>query len=185
MALVNGIPRSVNPNTRIKGFDIYLANLNRELMQNVPDRSVKGLIMAAALIRRETEKSSPITPLDLGNLRSSFFIVSAKGKVANDTFNTGFRDNPKTGLKASQLKSEHNDAITECKGIVQANEGGKGKFLIMGYSANYALFVHEMPEGNFTVKKGRVPGPKWFETAFKRNRAKILQIIKDNAQIKG
>jgi len=185
MALVNGIPRSVNPNTRIKGFDIYLANLNRELMQNVPDRSVKGLIMAAALVRNETESKPPMTPLDYGNLKSSYFVVTAKGKEPNDAGNAGFVDNPKTGLKASQLKSEHNDAITECKGIVKANEGTKGKFLIFGYSANYALFVHEMPEGNFTVKKGRVPGPKWFETAFKRNRAKILQIIKDNAQIKG
>ena len=178
-------PLGVMPNTGVKGFDIWMARLNKEIELTIPNCSMKGLIMAAARVRRETENKPPMTPLDYGNLRASYFVVTSKGKVANDVGNTGFVDNPKTGLKASQLKSEHNDAIAECIGIVRANEGMKGKFLIMGYSANYALFVHEMPEANFTVKKGRIPGAKWFETAFKRNRAKILQIIKDNAQIKG
>ncbi len=185
MALVGGIPRSVNPNTRIKGFDKYLAQVNKRLIQDVPNRSMKGLIMAAAHIRQETESKHPMTPLDYGNLRSSWFVVTAKGKVPNDAGNKGFRDNPEAKLTASQLQAEHVATITECKGIVQANEGIKGKFLIMGYSANYALFVHEMLTANFKVKKGRSPGAKWFEIAFKRNRAKILQIIKDNAEIKG
>lgn len=184
MALVGGIPRSVNPNTRIKGFDIFLANLNREV-KGIENRSVKGLIMAAALVRQETESKYPMTPLDYGNLKSSWFVVTGKGKEPNDAGNTGFENNPKAGLTASQLRAEHNDAVTECKGIVRANEGTKGKFLIMGYSANYALFVHEMVEAHFQVKKGRSPGAKWFETAFKRNSAKIIQIIKDNAEIKG
>lgn len=184
MALVNGIPHSINPNTRVKGFDVVLANLNREV-KGIENRSMGGLIEAAALVRRDTENKAPMTPLDYGNLRSSWFVVTAKGKEPNDVGNTGFKDNPKTGLTASQLRAEHTDAITECKGIVLANEGTKGKFLIMGYSANYALWVHEMTEANFQVKKGRSPGAKWFETAFKRNSAKILKIIKDNAEIKG
>ena len=182
MALVGGVPRSVMPNTRIKGFDVVLANLNREI-KGMEDRSMKGLIMAAALVRRETEKTSPITPLDYGNLRSSWFVVTGKGKEPNDAGNKGFKDNPKTGLKAGVLQTDHTDAITECKGIVRANEGTKGKFLIMGYSANYALWVHEMIGAKEWSRTGS--GPKWFETAFKRNSAKILQIIKDNAQIKG
>ena len=185
MALVGGIPRSVNPNTGIKRrFDIYLANFNREA-QGIKGRSLKGLIMAAAKVRKETESKYPMTPLDYGNLKASYFVVTGKGKEKNDEYNTGFKDNPEAKLTASQLRSEHNDTIMECTGIVQANEANKGKFIIFGYSANYALFVHEMQEKNFTVKKGRSPGPKWFETAFKRNSAKMLQIIKDNAQIKG
>lgn len=186
MALIRGIPGSVSPNTRIKGFDIVLANLNREI-KAIENRSLKGLIMAAAHVRDKTEHEIPLTPVDYGNLRSSWFVVTAKGKVANDSWNKGF-----VGPNVAEMVNDHTATITECKGIVAANEATKGKFLMMGYSANYALFVHEMVGANFNPekRKGKAirregAGAKWFEEAFKRNSGKIIQIIKDNAQIKG
>ncbi len=181
MALVGGIPKSVMPNTRVKGFDIVLARLNREI-KAIENRSEKGLVMAMAHIRNETESSEPITPLDLGNLRSSWFTVSATGKIANDSFNKGFKDNPKTGLKKSNLASDHASTIAEAKGIVSANTAAKGPLVMGGYSANYALWVHE----KIGAVKWKRPGsgPKWFEIAVSRNTKKIVDIIKENVQIR-
>ena len=58
----------------------------------------------------------------------------------------------------------------------------KKKFLMMGYGVNYGGFVHEMLGANF---KRPDAGPKWLESAIKRNTQKIVQIVKENAQIKG
>lgn len=61
--------------------------------------------------------------------------------------------------------------------------GKKG--IIMGYGANYAVYVHERvegaPWGDGVVgdikwhKKGS--GPKWFQAAINRNHDKILELI--------
>jgi hypothetical protein len=58
--------------------------------------------------------------------------------------------------------------------------------LLMGFSANYAVFVHEMVDKsnkkiNWTRKKS---GPKFFEYAIKRNVGLIYKTIVDNVQIK-
>lgn len=175
MAIVNGIPRSVNPNTRIKGFDIVMARLNKEI-KGIENRSEAGLIKATGLIRRETESTAPITPVDLGNLRSSWFVVSASKTQPKDSHSKEFK-----GKKKAELAINHEAVKTEAKGIIKANEGTKGKFVMMGYSANYALFVHEMM-GSIFQRPGS--GPKWLESAIKRNSGKIVQIIKDNVTIK-
>jgi hypothetical protein len=53
--------------------------------------------------------------------------------------------------------------------------------LILGFSASYAVFVHENIDS--TVNWGRVgAGPKFFESALKRNKKEILQIIKKNLE---
>ena len=63
--------------------------------------------------------------------------------------------------------------------------------VMMGYSANYSGWVHEMIGANFNPKnrKGKKrrragAGAKWLESAIKNNRAKIVQIVKDNAKVK-
>lgn len=50
--------------------------------------------------------------------------------------------------------------------------------LMMGFSANYALWVHEMYDRpvNWTIPGS---GPKFLEAAVNRNRDKILQIVAD------
>ena len=67
---------SVLPNSGIKGFDIVLSNLEKALL-NIEGGTVQGLLLAAAFIRRETERNYPITPVDLGNLRASWFTVAS------------------------------------------------------------------------------------------------------------
>jgi len=135
--------RSVNPNTGLKGTDIVLANLNREIMK-IKARTGAGLIEAAIFIRRDMEKTPPLIPLDQGNLRASWFTNSIRGI------------------------------------------GKKMIALLMGFNANYAVFVHEMVDkGSKKINWSRPgSGPKFFEKALKRNHKKILRIIGTNARIK-
>ena len=107
---------------------------------------MEGLIMASILIQNDMEKTPPLTPVDIGNLRSSWF-----------TTRLWFHWRPS---------------------------------LIIGYTADYAVFVHEMVD--YTAENGSVhkinwsrvgSGPKWFECALNRNHDEILKIIADNVKI--
>lgn len=74
---------------------------------------------------------------------------------------------------------------------------GKGKGLIIGFTANYALWVHEMLDKKGTMAtKGKAAkrkkiinwtrpgsGPKFFEYALKRNVEEILKTIRKNVKI--
>jgi len=56
----------------IKGMDNLLRNLNKEI-KKIEGFSMKGLIRAAIIIRRDMDKTSPLIPVDEGNLRASWF----------------------------------------------------------------------------------------------------------------
>ena len=83
--------KSINPNTGIKGTDIVLANLNREIAK-IKVRSAAGLIEAAIMIRRDMEKTPPLIPLDTGNLRASWF-TTAYTKAKRFGLLLGFNSN--------------------------------------------------------------------------------------------
>ena len=133
--------RSINPNTGLKGMDVVMANLNREILK-IEGRSMKGLIEASIIIRRDMEKTPPLIPVDTGNLRASWFTSSIK--VA--------------GMPA----------------------------LLIGFNANYAIFVHEMVDDSGRKINWNRPGSgaKFFEAALSRNAKLILQTIQKNAYIK-
>jgi len=172
---IGNISGSVSPNTRIKDFDVVLSNLNREI-KKIEGNSLRGLILVSAFIRNETEHKPPLTPVDLGNLRSSWFTVTAEGRGKEDRHNKPF-----VGPKRGVYTSEHQSTIEECRGLVIGNEKSKkGKYLMMGYSVNYALYVHEMQGARF---KRHGANAKWFQTAVMRNRDKILEIVRENAKI--
>lgn len=76
---------------------------------------------------------------------------------------------------------------------------GKKHGILMGFSANYALWVHEMVDADFTSprlrygpgigkKRWYIPrpgaGPKFLEKAISRNHDTILQIIADKMKVK-
>ena len=167
--------KSVNPNVGIKGMDVVLANLNKEIMK-IEARSGVGLIESAILIRQDMDKISPKIPVDFGNLRASWFTVTSHGFGAGSQGGTGM---PFSGPKAGELASERAQAVSEGRGI--AKTVTKGLAVLMGFSANYALFVHENMGANF---KRPGSGAKFFEVTLKRNKEKILQIIGNNARIK-
>lgn len=159
---------------QIQGFDVVMRNLNKQL-EGITTRSEKGLVMGAAFVRNDTEHTSPLTPVDLGNLRASWFVVTSKS-VPVGRGGAQFK-----GKRASQILSDHTSLVSEAQGYVAAQSGGKRKFIMAGYSVNYAAPVHEMIGANFQ-RPGA--GPKWLESAFQRNTGKIVQIVKDNAQVK-
>jgi hypothetical protein len=160
-----------NVNT-IHGFDQVMIKINAGLAL-IKGGTAAGLIKAAAFVRKDMETTPPLTPVDLGNLKASFFAVTAK-KVAHGSGIARF-NGPKAGL----LASEHLAATAEMKALA-----GKDKSkitLILGYTANYALYVHE----NIKARKWKKPGsgPKWFQYAMDRNSKKIIRIVADNAKI--
>ena len=157
----------------IKGFDTVLKNLNAEI-EKIKVKSAAGLIKATIIIRNDTEKTTPITPVDTGNLRSSWFVVSLR-KMASDVHNKAFK-----GKKKDDMAKEHSAAISEAMGMVQAYLK-KGILVVFGYSAEYAAAVHEKLGANFQ-RPGA--GPKWFESAIKRNAPKIVGIIANETKIK-
>ena len=64
---------------------------------------------------------------------------------------------------------------------------GDNPGLMIGFNANYAVYVHEMLKS----RKGKPinwsrpgSGPKFLEAALNRNHKRILQIIQENAKIK-
>jgi len=131
--------KSVNPNTGIKGMDVVLSRLNKEITA-IKDRTMVGLMEAAILIRRDMDETPPLIPVDTGNLRQSWFVET-------------FRSSTVWGL-------------------------------IMGFSANYAVFVHEMLGKTKKINWSRPgSGPKFFEASLKRNEQQVLETIRDNAQI--
>ena len=122
---------------QILGLDKVGANLNKEILK-IKGRSMKGLIEAAAFIRRDMEQTDPKIPVDTGNLRASWFTTTIRQTV---------------------------------------NIFG----VLMGFTANYAVWVHEMVDAVF---KRPGAGAKFFEYALKRNKQKILEIIRNNARIR-
>lgn len=57
----------------LKGLDRVLANLNREI-KAIEGRSLQGMLLAVAEIRKDIDTVSPLVPVDKGNLRASWFL---------------------------------------------------------------------------------------------------------------
>jgi hypothetical protein len=119
----------------LKGLDDVMKNLNKEI-QAIEGKTMKGLIKAAIIVRRDMDKTSPKIPIDTGNLRSSWFVTPVPNPVK--------------------------------------------PLLIAGFSANYALWVHE----NMEVKHPRPDsGAKFYESSLNRNYGAMIQAIKDEIKI--
>ena len=158
----------------LKGFEKVMAELNVQI-NAIENRSMAGEIKAVAFIRTETEATPPLTPVDYGNLRASWFTVTAKRKVAGK--GEGAFKGPQAGTIAEQCAANIQQAQSE----IEAMDSKTKKHLMFGYSANYSGYVHEM-EGATFQRPGA--GPKWLEAHVKGSSNKILQIIREDAQIK-
>lgn len=166
--------------TYIKGLDKVLKNLNKEI-ENIKGRTLKGFIQSAVLIRRDMEDTSPKIPVDTGNLRASWFVATSKGNISSGN-SAKFK-----GENAGEMASNHIATIYSNLGAIK---GGLG--IIMGFTAHYAVFVHEMIGANFArpkviggkeTKRREGAGAKFFEAALKRNTDKILEIVGKSARI--
>ena len=167
--------------TGLKGIDDVMDALNKAVKQIEGDIT-KGLIECSIVVMRDMEKTAPKIPVDTGNLRASRFVTTAKG---NSMGNVSFK-----GEDGSKMASEHADTVSELQGKVVAS---KQPIAFLGFSANYAMWVHEMVDADFTKPKkvgnklhARRPGAgaKFFEMALIRNKGQMLQILAKYAKIK-
>lgn len=142
----------------LQGVNNVMRQLNKAL-DTAKVTSMKGFIECAIVVRRDMATTSPTVPVDTRNLDHSWFVVAASGNNGGGTFkDTGPTSEGKPVSAAmTAVKSQKSPA------------------LIMGFSANYAVFVHEDMNANF---KRPGSGPKFLEAALKRNKGKMLDIIK-------
>jgi len=156
---------------KLHGFDKVMRNLNKELA-GIENRSLKGLIRATILIRRDMDQTSPIIPLDTGNLRASFYTVTSKGRITRGA-------NPKfKGKQAKTLAANHPGEVDQARALISREDRPA---VALGFSAFYAFFVHEMVGAHFQ-RPGS--GAKFFESALKRNHDKIVKVIQEEARLK-
>lgn len=153
---------------KLKGMKQVMRNLDKAI-QDIENRSLKGLILAAIYLRRDMEKTSPTIPVDFGNLRSSWFVVTSKGETK--TTSPIFKEDDGT------ISSSYEQAKQTATQL--AKQSGKPT-VIIGFGANYAVFVHESVDYNF---KRPGSGAKFFEEALRRNEEQILKIIQENCLI--
>lgn len=154
---------------RIEGIEEVTRAMN-EQVKEMKTKSAKGLINAGIEIRHLTEKETPITPLDLGNLRASFHVTTSKGQE-------GTRGSFK-GKESSEMQSNHGRVVQQEAAKVAV---AKHPTIAVGYTANYAAYVHEMPAGTKWSRPGS--GHKWFERNLKRNKNKLLSIVREETKV--
>jgi hypothetical protein len=165
--------------SQVQGLDEVIRNLNIEIAK-IKGATKQGLIKSFALIRYNTEHTPPLTPVDLGNLRASWFVVTATSVPV------GRGTEQFKGLKAAEMLSDHASTIQECQEIAKS-DAIKKIIVIGGYSANYAVYVHEMlgtESGKEIMWSRPGSGAKWLEWAFTRCSGDILVIIAENARVR-
>jgi len=124
---------------RVTGLDKVLRKLNKEI-KAIEGRTMKGLIRAQIIIRRDMDKTPPKIPVGkTGDLRASY-----------------------------ETKSYYM---------------GNNPVVLMAFTASYAWFVHEMI-GKKIKWNREGSGPKFLEASIKRNTAKVLAVIREEAMIK-
>lgn len=176
----------------ISGIDEVMKNLNK-VVDKIQGNITPGLIKCSILVRRDMENTPPKIPVDEGNLRASWFTVVSKGVG-------GEKGGDFRGEKAGDMSNDHQITVTEAQSMIsQPNKS----LLAMGFSAHYALWVHENVDANFAGRadklkfdsKGKVTaktrkysrrpgaGAKFFESSLKRNQVKMISIIAKEVQI--
>ena len=141
----------------LKGIDVVMKNLNKFVLEE-KQKSFKGLIECGIAIRRETEKGSVITPLETSHLTNSWFI---------------------TTITSSMAESEADKAVVaEAQSLTKAK---KYPTMIFGYTANYASYVHEMAGVEWS-RPGS--GSYWLFKAMRKTEKEMLEILKENLEIK-
>ncbi len=184
---------------RWDGLDTVLKNLNKEI-EKIEGRTVQGMHQAGRLVQREAQK---ITPVDTGNLKGSAYVIwggrRRKTKAISDKkFKKG------KSKSADKVMTEHSGKVGARQG---ANQIIQHPFAEIGFTAFYAVFVHENLKASHVkaafkggatkkgvTKKGnkkfrKVSGifqagqAKFLEYALVRNRGKVLSIIKERAKI--
>lgn len=157
--------------TKLTGLEKVMQNLHKRL-ERVRLYTLKGLIESAIDIRRDMDTVPPLIPVDTGNLRASFFVVSSLGKVEAGVSGTF------VGKREGEMTARHREVVEKYRAQVVSWENPA---VILGFSARYAIYVHEMYGAKF---KRPGAGPGFFAVALNRNKRRILENIKRSIEIK-
>jgi len=151
---------------RLKGLDGVLKNLNKAIKKQQLGTK-RGLYASGLIIKANAVKK---TSIDLGNLRSSCFVMVTN--LATDNPSGSF-----SGDDSSIFSSNHSKAISEGKSIV-----GRSDWDLVGivaYSAYYALYVHEMP-ATYNFNQGE---NKFLEKAVMETKKQVIQTLIKYAKV--
>ena len=182
---------------RLKGIPEWQRSLNRKVGKIV-GLSEAGVLAAAQYVGR---KSGQEVPVATGNLRNSRYVVSSSGKVISEPKFKGEEQ------ETAKLKSGHSAAVAGAQGDARAMKLRIGPSAWLGYSAVYALSVHEnrragqtegvspqgkkytaglTEKGNKSTRVVWATKGKWkfLEDPLKNSVGKVVQIIKKHARKK-
>ena len=167
---------------RVFGIDKVLRSLKKE-SEDIYQNSFVGLYKGGLLVLRDATIGCPI---DLGNLRASGFVMGFGPKIKG-TKTKRLRGNApkfvderaasksvKPG-RAARMSSDHQEVLGKHKSVIG---GRKHPMVVVGFTAFYAIFVHEDPYAHHT--KGHF---KFLYLAIRKNNAKILEMIKEEAKL--
>jgi hypothetical protein len=145
---------------RLKGIEAVNAKLKKAKKGLVKD-AFQGLLLTAAMIRRDMDLKPPKIPVDTGNLRASWYVTSGFTTKTAPAFK---------GKKQSQMNSAHAGIVG---GAAARAKAFRFPLVIMGFSANYGIKVHE------EMKTGKRPGSggKFFKSAIDRARTKVPMVL--------
>jgi hypothetical protein len=162
----------------VYGFGGVIKKLDKEIAA-LKGRTLKGMIKAQSLIRHSMDAMPPKIPVDLGNLRHSWFCTTSNGAViagSGPVFDNTRKD-------ASKMTKDHAKVVKDA--LKEAVQSGRkeGPNIRFGLSAYYAVPVHEMVGKSINwTRPGS--GPWFFDAAVKRNRSQILKLIAQEAKIR-
>ena len=171
-------------NVTVEGFDRVQRNLN-VVLENMKVNSTEGLTDVAKQIHRDADLIPPKIPRDTGNLRHSRFIVNKNGQVAWGS-KASFKPRGKGKWGGGDMQAHHQSVINKYKMKAKVKEY---PYVIYGYSAPYAVYVHEM---GIAVRGGRNinwtrpgSGAKFFQAAIANKAKSAKGILYQHVNIRG
>jgi hypothetical protein len=156
---------------RLSGVDDILHEL-KKATDDIEEITMAGLIRAVIVVRRDMDKTSPLIPIDEGNLRASWFVSTSTSEKAPSFGDEGnFK-----GQDASSMKAQHSSVENAAKSAARAYNY---PVVIFGFTANYAAKVHEMVGATFQ-RPGA--GAKFLQASLRRNRQKMVAVIAEESR---
>lgn len=143
----------------LSGLDKVLRNL-RSGIKKIEGATAKGLLRGALVVR---SASMRLTPVVTGNLRGSTYVSTSW-----------------MGPVASSGAPEHNAIVSAQTQVLSADaKGGSSPLVEIGFTAAYALRVHETPSAGKTGRPGASEVGQWkfLLTALRASEARVMELI--------
>lgn len=182
-----GMLRGKQQRGKLRGLDTVLLNLKKEI-DKVEGRTRAGLAFGALIVKR---KAIILAPIDTGNLRNSAYVISGGGlkggkpKIKQTGSEGDFRNKSAGSDVADKMFSDHRSILAERSSVTS-----KYPFAEIGFTANYALMVHENLNVSHVKKSGkgkrkhlvRTGQAKFLETALLQSKRDIINQVRKRAR---